>query len=83
MTNETDIGWAIDPDKPQIFANKVREISKLKDAIKAKGENSRKLCCNYYSVNNAVLNFLSAIKSSVLYYSLTDMFASLTGEILI
>ena len=83
LTNENDIGWAIDPDKPQIFANKVREISKLKDAIKAKGENSRKICCNYYSVNNAVLNFLSAIKSSVLYYSFADFFASLTVEIFI
>jgi len=83
LTNETDIGWTIEPDKPQVFVNKVREISKLKEAIIAKGENSRKLCCNYYSVNNAVLKFLSAIKSSVLYYSLADLFASLTVEIFI
>ena len=83
LTNETNIGWSIDPDKPQLFAKKVREISTQKDAIKIKGENSRKVCCDCYSVNNAVLNFLSAIKTSVLYYSLADLFAALTSEIII
>ena len=61
LINETNIGWNVEPDNPEIFAEKLKEIAKLKDEIKLKGENSRKVCCDHYSVEKTVLNILSSL----------------------
>jgi glycosyltransferase involved in cell wall biosynthesis len=58
LINESNIGWRVDPDNPEIFANKLKEISKLKEDLKLKGENSRKICYDQYSVKKAISNFL-------------------------
>ena len=62
LINETNIGWRIEPDNPEFFAKKLKEISKHKNDLRLKGENSRRICCNYYSAEKAIFNFLSILK---------------------
>jgi glycosyltransferase involved in cell wall biosynthesis len=61
LIEQTNIGWRVDPDNPKIFVKKLREIYKSSDDLNLKGENSRKICCEYYSVEKAISNILSAI----------------------
>lgn len=61
MIDEYTIGWKVNPDFPEKFAGKLLEISKQKDEIKLRGEKSRKICCEYYSVEKAITNFLNII----------------------